>query len=314
MVRESIMRRFFLPALLICTLICTLLAACGGGSDAPPQAAPVTMPAAQPGAPAATGNTATDGYNWFNYRRAQLGLGTLARNGRIDAAAQSHSDYQRMNNAIGHEETPGRPGFTGASLLERLRAAGYVLGGSYAAGEVIAATGSAAGFYVAEELIGAIYHRFVIFEPVFRELGTGAATGSTTYFTADFAVVNGSGGLGPGLLVGYPYDQQADVPRAVDTDTESPDPVPGQNAAGYPVSVHADGGRVLTVQGFSVAPRGGSALATRLLSQAAGTSSSASAAAIVPLAPLQAGTTYDVSFSGAVDGVGVRRNWSFRTR
>jgi hypothetical protein len=34
----------------------------------------------------------------------------------------------------------------------------------------------------------------------------------------------------------------------------------------------------------------------------------------VPLAPLRAATTYDVSFSGTVGGAGVSRNWSFTTK
>ena len=298
-------------------LAALLLAACGGGGGGTSTNSSVGTPAVtDPGAPASTGNTATDGYNWFNYRRAQLGLSTLTRNSLINTAAQGHSDYQRTNNVVTHEQTQGQPGFTGVSLLDRLRAAGYTLSGSYSAGEVISATSSTSGAYQAEELITAIYHRFVIFEPIFREIGTGAATtsGGYTYFTADFAVVNGYSGLGTGKFVGYPYDGQTGVPLNFYSDQESPDPVPNQNEVGYPISVHADGTSSVTVQSFSVAPRGGSALSTRLLSLAAGTSTTGSAAAIVPLAPLKSGTIYDVSFSGTVGGVAVSRSWSFTTK
>jgi len=34
----------------------------------------------------------------------------------------------------------------------------------------------------------------------------------------------------------------------------------------------------------------------------------------VPLNRLASGTTYDVSFSGAIDGVPVTRTWSFTTK
>ncbi|WP_229262903.1 CAP domain-containing protein [Duganella radicis] len=303
-------------------LVSSLLAACGGGGgDTTAATGPTTStpPLIQePGAPALTGNTATDGYNWFNYRRAQLGLSTLTRNSLIDTAAQGHSDYQRLNRTITHSQTAGQPGFTGVSLTDRLNAAGYKLTGTsyYAAGEVISATTSGSGFYQAEELITAIYHRFVIFEPVFRDIGTGAATipGSYTYFTADFAVLNTRSGLGTGKIVGYPFNNQTNVPVNFFSDSESPDPVPNQNEVGYPISVHADQGSTVTVQSFTVAPRGGSALATRLLSEAAGTAETSSAAAIVPLAPLKSATTYDVRFSGTVSGVAVTRNWSFTTK
>ncbi|MYM25521.1 CAP domain-containing protein [Duganella sp. FT135W] len=313
--------RIFLAALLAVVLAATLaatLAACGGGSSStavtgPTTSTPITQ---EPGAPALTGNTATDGYNWINYRRAQAGLATLTRNSQLDAAAQGHSDYQRLNRVITHEQTPGQPGFTGVALTNRLAAAGYALTGSYSAGEVISATTNTSGFYQAEELIAAIYHRFVIFEPVFKDIGTGAATitGSYTYFTADFAAVNSLSGLGAGRFVVYPINNQSNVPTNFFSDSESPDPVPNQNEVGYPVSVHADHGNTVVVKSFTVAPRGGMALSTRLLSAASGTSETSSAAAIVPLAPLLGATTYDVSFSGTIGGVDVTRNWSFSTK
>jgi uncharacterized protein YkwD len=314
------MMKWRLPlAALLSTL---LLAACGGGggSDTTAVTGPTTTssaPMQEPGAPALTGNNALDGYNWINYRRAQLGLSVLVRNSKIDAAAQGHSDYQRTNNTITHEQTPGQPGFTGVTLTDRLTTANYALIRPYALGEVISATSNSTGFYQAEELIAAIYHRFVIFEPIFKEIGAGAATTSNgyTYFTADFTVVNGYSGLGAGQFVVYPVNNQVNVPTIFFSDSESPDPVPGQNEVGYPISVHADnGGSGVTVQNFSVAPRGGSALAVRLLSNATDGDTGRSGAAIVPLAPLRNATIYDVSFSGTVSGMAVTRNWSFTTK
>ncbi|RFP08032.1 MULTISPECIES: CAP domain-containing protein [unclassified Duganella] len=306
-------------------LLALLLSACGGGggggassSDSPSVAPPDLTQA--PGAPVFTGNTALDGYNWINYRRAQLGLSTLARNAGIDAAAQGHSNYQRLNNTVSHEQTPGLPGFTGATLLDRLTNAGYQTPLPYAIGEVISATSNPSGFYQAEELITAIYHRFVMFEPVFKEVGTGAATTSAnyTYFTADLTAVGGYGaGLGAGRIVNYPAANQSGVPVNFFSDSESPDPVPGRNEVGYPISVHADtirAGVGVTVQNFTVAPRGGATLDVRLLSHAVDALTPETAAAIVPLAPLKSATVYDVSFSGLVAGVAVTRNWSFTTR
>jgi len=307
-------------------LVASLLAACGGGGGSDSNnvsSAATTAPLMlEPGAPAMTGNTAIDGFNWINFRRGQLGLSVLTRNSQITAAAQGHSDYQRINNTITHEQTVGLPGFTGVGLVNRLNAAGYTLTDrTYAAGEVISATSNPSGVYQAEQLIAAIYHRFVIFEPVFRELGTGGATanGGTTYFTADFAVRDTFSGLGAGRFVTYPRNQQTNVPVNFFSDTESPDPVPNQNEVGYPISLHADSyGRVpgtVVVQSFTVAPRGAAALSTRLLSYAAGTTGTTStAAAIVPLAPLKSATTYDVNFTGTVGGVAVNTSWSFSTQ
>ncbi|MGO4382443.1 CAP domain-containing protein [Pseudoduganella sp. RAF53_2] len=308
-------------------LLAALLTACGGGggstssgSDigvATPTTPTTPTPTDQPGAPAMTGDTATDGFNWFNYRRAQIGLSQLTRNSRIDAAAVGHSNYLRLNNTVVHNQTAGNPGFTGAALSDRFAAAGYTLTLPYAYGEVISAASDRSGVYHAEELIAAIYHRFVVFEPVFREMGAGAATGNNnyTYFTADLATSNGYGaGVGHGKVVNYPADGQTAVPTTFNSDNESPDPVPNQNQVGYPISVHADISAQISVTTFTVHPRGGSNMTTRLLSRATDAETPTSAAAIIPLSTLQSGTTYDVSFSGTVDSVPVSRNWSFTTK
>lgn len=299
------------------------LAACGGGgsdNSANTVASNTSATALQQelGAPAFTGNIPTDGLNWINYRRAQIGLAVLTHNSLLDKAAQGHSDYQKTNNTVSHEQTPGKPGFTGAVLADRLKAADYLLGDTgFAYGEVISATSSSSGFYMSEELITAIYHRFVIFEPRFKDIGTGAATTSAnyTYFTSDFGANNGLGaGLARGAVVTWPVNNQTGVTTNFFSDYESPDPVPNQNEVGYPVSVHANISTPLLVTSFTIRPRGGAELAVKLLSHATDSETPLAAAAIVPLAVLKAATTYDVSFSGSSDGVAVSKSWAFTTK
>ena len=326
------------------------LAACGGGGgDSPAPSAPPSGNAPPPGtttpdpltpappvagAPALTGDIALDGRAWLNFRRSQVGMSTLSHSTVIDIAAQGHSEYQSINDIISHEqiaERDGRPveGFIGRTLADRLAYAGYVFNTSAARayGEVISAASNNSGQYMAEELITAVYHRFVIFEPVFKEIGTGAATSSTgrSYFTANFTANNGYGtGLARGQVAVWPFDAQTGVPRDFYSDTESPDPVrkiekdgvtirENLNRVGYPISVHANINAPVTVLTFTVRPRGGNDLATQLLSNATDEHTGRSSAAIIPLAPLVAGTTYDVTFAGTVDGTAVSRSWSFTT-
>lgn len=321
--------------IILTLLMGALLAACGGGGGGdsatpaasalqkPADNAAVAIPLQQEAfAPAFTGNTADDGFNWTNFRRKQAGIPELTRNSLIDAAAQGHSQYQQQNNTITHEQTAGKPGFTGAKLLDRLNAAGYVFDDSlsFAYGEVIAVANDNSGFYLAEELVTAIYHRFVMFEPIFKESGTGAATapGGATYFTNNLGARNGFGpGLGRGQLVVYPVPGQLGVATVFFSNQEQPDPVPNQDKVGYPISVHADFTSTLKVDSFTARARGGAALTIRLLTAANDPQtkqSGPSAAAIIPLAVLAPATTYDVSFSGQVDGVQIDRNWSFTTR
>jgi len=308
-------------------LACTAawaLVACGGGGGGSSAGAPNATPSTgfsgqDASAPTATNNIATDGLNWINYRRSQIGMPALARNAVIDTAAQGHSDYQRINNVVTHDQTAGKTGYTGARLQDRLQNAGYVFGSPNAIGEVISATSNGSGFYMAEELITAIYHRFVIFEPVFKEIGAGAATTSAnySYFTADFVANNGYGtGIAAGTIVTWPFNGQTQVPNNFNSDYEEPDPVPDRSVVGYPVSVHTNLDRTLTVQSFTMRAHGTSSdLETRLLALGKDSNTTTkSAAAIVPLAQLASATTYDVSFSGAIDGAPVSRTWSFTTK
>jgi hypothetical protein len=314
-----------------------LLSACGGGGDgggadsSRPASVPESLASLNPTAPQAAGDSATDSISWFNFRRQQIGLPGLARNGSIDTAALGHSNYQTFN-GITHIQEEGKQGFTGACLFDnakeaactpskvsRLEAAGYQFAPltSYAYGEVIVRTGDPSGFNGAEDLVAAIYHRFVIFEPMFKEIGSGAATApdGSIYITTDFAANGLSRVLGQGGTVVYPFANQQNIPRIFLSDSESPDPVAGRNEVGYPISIHADITSTVSVQSFTVQPRGGSALPTQTLTNANDAQHTPkSVAAIVPLDVLSAGTTYDVQFRGTVDGLAVERSWSFTTR
>jgi uncharacterized protein YkwD len=305
------------------------LAACGGGgggSSSPPAAnAPLTPITQDPGAPALTGSIAVDGRNWINFRRTQMGLPVVAQNAQIDNAAQGHSEYQRIN-GITHTQDPTKQGFTGATLADRLNAAGWTVPSvGFAIGEVISATSSNNGAFMAEELITAIYHRFVIFQPMFKEIGTGSAATSAgyAYFTADFGARNGWGaGIAPNTVAVWPFAGQTGVPINFFSDYEEPDPVPdtGVNEVGYPISVEGNLDLVLTVQEFSVRPRGGSNLNVRLLAPGSNVEVPDYAAAIIPMARLAGATTYDVTFIGTAttrntsNTVQVNRTWSFTTK
>ena len=270
--------------------------------------------------PALANNISTDGRVWINYRRNQIGLSTLSQNTLIDTAAQLHTDYQRIN-GVTHEQEAGKQGFTGVTLENRMVAAGYRFTTSNAIGEVIAASTGQTGFYMVEDLITAIYHRFVIFEPQFKEIGTGSATQASSnynYLTADLAANDGLGtGLAAGTIAVWPFPDQIQVQRNFFSNTETPDPVPDADEVGYPISVHANMSSTLVVQRFTVRARNATADlgVTPVITNADPANNHAlTAAAIIPLSPLAAATTYDVSFTGTLNGQPVTRNWSFTTR
>jgi uncharacterized protein YkwD len=312
------------------------LVACGGGggggsavtptpapTPTPPvvtPAPPVVTPVPEVGAPVFLGDIAIDGRNWINFRRSQAGMPVMTANAAVSVAAKAHSTYQKNNNIVSHDEVAGLAGFSGIHLLERLTAAGYTFANnnSYAYGEVIAATSSTSGAYMAEELITAIFHRFVMFEPMFKEVGTGAATtaGGYSYFTSDFTANNGYGpGIGRGVIVTWPFNGQVNVTPNFFSNTEEPDPIPNADEVGYPVSVHGDLTSALTVQSFTIRQRGGADLAVQMIKHFSDRAETIiTAAAIVPLAVLKPATVYDVSFIGSADGTALTKTWSFTTK
>ena len=331
-----------LPHFALALSAALILAGCGGGNDSSSGSgsngggATSASPVAQ-----AQSQTAIDALAYFNQVRTSLGLQAVTRNAKLDSAAQAHSDYQAYSDVISHYETEGKQYFTGICLTDdptdshcsstqtsRLEQAGYALpADNYAVGEVISETTSTSGANAASALLTAIYHRFVVLEPMFKEAGVGAATSATgeTYFTADFGAVGLDSGLSFGDVVSYPSAGQTNVSASFSSDSEIPDPVPSKNMVGFPISVQADIIYTLNVTSFTVAPHGGSPLAVQnIWSGQPDSHASASEAAIIPLDPLQPATTYDVQFSGTmvlygqndtvINSTPVTRSWSFTTK
>jgi uncharacterized protein YkwD len=126
--------------LIAALVVVSSLSACGGGGGDDSNGGVVGTPVANTppagavtpdaSAPTLTNNIAVDGRNWINYRRSQLGVPAVTENALINNAAQGHSEYLRTNNLMSHDQVAGRPGFTGATLGDRLKAAGYNLGAS----------------------------------------------------------------------------------------------------------------------------------------------------------------------------------------
>ncbi len=299
--------------------IITIFAGCSDGDGGTSTGTSATQLTSQEsGGPVSSDDVASDGLAWINYRRTQAGLQPVARDARLDRAAAAHGAYQQLNNLITHDENPSRPGFTGATATERVRAAGYPLDTQAEAdGEVIAATAEPDGFAAAEGLLGAIYHRYLMLEPSFDLAGAGDAHRGGGYYwlNVNFVASRGSSGSAGGRVVVWPMADQRSVRTQVSSDQETPDPVAGRDTVGYPVSVHAPLGTRLMVSRFSIREQGGqAALKVAQLDGSSDRDTPPSAAAIIPLARLRSGVLHEVDFAGTLDGAAVERRWSFTTR
>ena len=318
------------------------LVACGGGGGggaptpppppipAPPAPAPTAPIAAQLTVPTPVGYDADRlaAFNRLNEIRLSAGLGMLAQNTMMDQAAQAHAQWMITNDSFTHDEVAGTPGFTGENWARRDEAFGYVpIEGS----EVMAQGEASAGVDV---LVNSAYHRAALlaFEPVDVGIGwtDGTAANVLTPLVIDltkpgFDTIRGAGQSAQPSIDGaavWPLDGARDVPLRLGN--EIPNPVPTQDVLtlGTPASITVAEGKTISATQFTLTNSAtGSVVPTHLLTNAndPNFATPESFIAAIPLAPLSAGTSYRVVFSGSTSQFptgaiqSVSRTWSFTT-
>src|SRR4029077_1555383 len=115
-------------------------------------------------------NDAAEMLSVHNALRAAIGAPAVRGDDRVTAAAQHHAEYLARAGAIGHDETPGQPGFTGASVRDRHAAQGYA---DATASEVAASSDS--GTEDVRFLWDLPYHRLGLMHPQAAVAGWGHA-------------------------------------------------------------------------------------------------------------------------------------------
>lgn len=216
---------------------------------------------------------ATDeAFRYLNEVRTQAGMPPFERDRTLDLAAQMHADYLLINNAWGHFQRPGKNGFTGRTPLERILKAGY--SSRHNSENVSTHKGAGDASKSIDGLMGAIYHRFSFLTFDFDEVGVGQASqgdyhsyvyniGNTIKASLcdkpvpeippghyifkvcadeqqkiDQQVFNNAltsiQKQNPAYVV-WPADGLTDISPAFYN--EAPDPLPGVDVSGYPVSI-----------------------------------------------------------------------------
>src|SRR5438093_5815290 len=87
-------------------------------------AAPTATPTPSP-SPSSLANDAAEMLRVHNELRSAVGAPAVRADERVTIAAQRHAEYLARNDALGHDETPGAPGFSGVFVRDRLAAQGY---------------------------------------------------------------------------------------------------------------------------------------------------------------------------------------------
>lgn len=183
-----------------------------------------------------------EGLNFLNEVRVRAGVPPVKLNAAITKAAIAHAEFYNANEAdlpgLGaHSEIAGRPGYTGKSALERMMAAGWVSGyRGYSYGEVMH-FGQTSTIAAIQGWLDTAYHRAIILDPAFTEIGIGLVQGTAVLDT-------GGPGMSQQAQVGitvYPYDQQSGVPVGF-YGGEVPDPLMqfAVKYSGYIISANTD--------------------------------------------------------------------------
>ncbi|MBC5767647.1 Ig-like domain-containing protein [Ramlibacter albus] len=307
------------------------LTACGGGGGGGGGTTDVTtstpttttpVPATQTGPKAAM-------YQYIDSFRANGGFGSLTSDGRVENAAQAHSNYLTTNfyaNGVpdpilftltsaglpfAHYEEATRPGFTGAVPDDRLRAAGYVpTRSSEVSGSQF---GAAAGADpdtkgCVDQLIGTVFHRAALLDTTMDSIGVGigSAVRDGNGFLLRNCVINLASQsavrvLPSGWIGITPYAGQIGI--ATKMSPEVPDPTPTIAVEGYPISIQIAPEFSLAVDTFSVSDGSGSQVPGLVVTRAQSTLLRANEAYFVPNGALRPNTTYTVSFAGRASPV-----------
>jgi len=169
------------------------------------------------------------GLDAANCYRALMGLEPGVLGERINAATQSHAEYMSSAGAISHQQTQGRPGYTGEWVWDRIAAEGRPIAGGEMVSEVVSS-----GYGPAAAVDGwmqTVYHRMPFTLPLWTEIGFGqAGSYSSMTFVSEFPD-------GPRQGIIYPVNGQTDVSPSFQSDWEWPDPAPDHGEVGIPITV-----------------------------------------------------------------------------
>lgn len=299
--------------LAVTALTAAILAGCGGGgsdsSGPSTPTPPVGAPDLQTSVPAPTYAPTSEelaAWNVLNQAREACGFGLLAQDSRLDAAAKAHANYMQLNNATGHDEATGRPGFTGASPQDRARAQGFNDG----VGESIAYGSSGKSEMMA--LLSAPYHMKL-------SLGSYHFVGFAAHGGA-LVVEHGVGAngraqkLGTGVVANYPCEAAKNVPAQ--WAGENPNPYPDlPPVLGTSVLLRADRGSTLSVTNFAMTRAStGASVSFRFLTKQNDKNGLMFENEYIatPVEPLAVGETYSVSYQATLDGKPVSKSFTFK--
>jgi uncharacterized protein YkwD len=274
-------------------------------SPTPSTTAPPSTASASPTATAAASPRANDAAEMLrahNELRAAVAAPAVRADDRVTTAAQRHAEYLAQNNALGHDEVPGSPGFTGASVRDRLAAQGYA---DATASEV--ATSFSSGTEGVRSLWVLPYHRLGLMHPHAVVAGWGHAQNAGRAVTVG-VVVYDFNAPSPERVRAPAPDQRV---AGTYSGEEIPEVVPAgaPRPVGYPIMVVYGRARSVDLKSARITDASGRELPHHVVPQIY----ERDYVAIIPASPLAPGARYRVRLELIVAANDVVDEWEFET-
>lgn len=296
-------------------LAASVLAACGGGGGDSP-ATPVVSagPDLQKTVPAPTytaGSGELEAWNVLQQARDACGFGLLQQDARLDAAAKGHANYLLLNKEFSHSETAGKQGFTGATPADRAKAQGF--SGSVSEGIAYQMTAKLSMI----GLLTAPYHALDLVTPTWKAAGLGKVYSELEQpdtLVVQPGAINVPQKFGAGVVANYPCESAQNV--SASWFAEVPNPFPDLTGyKGTSIILMSDAGTTLTITNLSIIREStGEVLSYRTLTKENDKNGylTSNQYVAVPIAALNVGENYKVSYNGTLDGKPVFKTFTFK--
>ncbi|HSB11674.1 MAG TPA: CAP domain-containing protein [Blastocatellia bacterium] len=238
----------------------------------------------------------------INAIRKLAGLQPVELDEGLSRACRLHAKYLVTNRAdpkVGglgaHTELEELPGFTAEG--QKAAKTSNICWGRDIAGAV-------------DLWMAGLYHRIPFLRPNLKRIGLGY---EGEVVVAD--VVSGVGGFNLDSIA-YPADGQSNVPTELGVDAPDPLPQGAPRKAGFPITLLFPFVTKIADVEAGLSDSAGGKVEFHLSDPEHPATSfpQQSTICLIPVKPLAANTTYQVSIRAKVDGWVVRKNWSFITR
>lgn len=244
-----------------------------------------------------------------NEERVKLGLTPRPEDVKLSADLQKHCKYEQLNNILAHPEEKGKPGYSEE---------GHAAGMRSILSRGMGADGVALG------MVNTYFHRQDVIRPHALAFGVG--------YEGAFGGIDGRSALGKAppqywpVLCPVPGQQNVNLNYG----KEAPDACPGDNAAGYPITVYW-GTSNLKLKSHSLKALGPAGAPLPPLPKGAvlpavdcyvfdptqgveaGMTRYQQCVCIMAKDPLKPNTTYEVALEVDVDGKPWQKTWRFST-